>query len=114
MADQFFHLSDELFYQDFEIFGTHVSIAGFADISCGLAGDDTHVDDLGSFEGDVLLMGNGQAFGPMLQDLSTRFTSATTVELILDEPFGEGDRYLNEDREKLFDRDLEKWLREMF
>jgi hypothetical protein len=113
--DEFFYLSDALFYQDFELFGTFASVAGFADIACGLAGDDlTHVNNLAAFNNPVLLFATGQAFGPMINDLATLFTSSSRVDIITDDEFGEGDRFLSDDRKKHLDKPLIKWLKAVF
>ena len=77
------YMNAHVFYRDFETFGTLISVQHFADIACGLAGETTHTDNLAAFQGAVKLLGTGQALGPMLQDTAALFTSASSVEVVI-------------------------------
>ncbi len=46
--------------------------------------------------------------------VASLFTRASRVEVIVDVGFGEGDGYLNIDRDELSDKQLLKWLKEIF
>jgi len=50
----------------------------------------------------------------MINDLATLFTSSPGVDVITDDEFGEGDRYLNKKRKRLLDKPLINWLKAIF
>lgn len=111
------YMQAEVFYRDFETFGTLISVRHFADIACGLAGDRTHTDNLAAFQGAVKLLGTGQALGPMLQDTAALFTSASSVEVVINpHDGGEADNFLVADarRKHLTDHQLIPWIKAQF
>jgi hypothetical protein len=111
------YMNAQVFYRDFETFGTLISVQHFADIACGLAGETTHTGNLAAFQGAVKLLGTGQALGPMLQDTAALFTSASSVEVVINpQDGGEADNYLVEDalRKQLTDNQLIPWIKAQF
>ena len=111
------YMNAQVFYRDFETFGTLISVPHFADLSCGLAGETTHTGNLAAFQGAVKLLGTGQALGPMLQDTAALFTSASSVEVVINpQDGGEADNYLVEDalRKQLTDKQLIPWIKAQF
>jgi hypothetical protein len=111
------YMNAEVFYNDFETFGTLISVQHFADISCGMAGDRTHTDNLAAFQGAVLLLGTGQALGPLLQNTADLFTSASSVDIVINpQDGGEADNFLVEDarRKRLTDNQLIPWIKAQF
>ena len=111
------YMNAQVFYKDFETFGTLISVQHFADISCGLAGDTTHTHNLAAFPGAVKLLGTGQALGSMLQDTAALFTSASSVEVVINpHDGGEADNFLVDDalRRQLTDNQLIPWIKAQF
>ena len=111
------YMNAQVFYRDFETFGTLISVQHFADIACGLAGETTHTGNLAAFQGAVKFLGTGQALGPMLQDTAALFTAASSVEVVLNpHDGGEADNYLVEDalRKQLTDNQLIPWIKAQF
>jgi hypothetical protein len=111
------YMNAQVFYRDFETFGTLISVQHFADIACGLAGETTHTGNLAAFQGAVKLLGTGQALGPMLQDTAALFTSASSVEVVINpQDGGEADNYLVENalRKQLTDNQLIPWIKAQF
>jgi hypothetical protein len=79
---------DKLTYADEAL--VHANIAAFVDytatrtirdVSCSLAGDRTFSDNLGSFDGPVLMVAGGHGFGPEMLETKELMTNAqVTVE----------------------------------
>jgi pimeloyl-ACP methyl ester carboxylesterase len=111
------YMNAHVFYSDFETFGTLISVQHFADISCGMADDTTYTGNLAAFKGAVKLLGTGQALGPMLQDTAALFTSASSVDVVINpQDGGEADNFLVEDalRKQLTDNQLIPWIKAQF
>ncbi len=65
------------------------------DVSCSLAGVDTHLTaNLGAFTAPVLGIGGGRAFGPAMDDVLSRFGS-TDVTLLQEPEFGHVDHFFS-------------------
>ena len=65
------------------------------DVSCSLAGVDTHLtSNLGAFTAPVLGIGGGRAFGPAIDDVLSRFGSSS-VTLLIEPEFGHVDHFFS-------------------
>lgn len=63
------------------------------------------------------LLGTGQALGPMLQDTAALFTSASSIEVVINpHDGGEADNFLVADalRKQLTDNQLIPWIKAQF
>jgi len=79
--DRLFYADEPLVHANIRAFVDYVATRTIRDVSCGLAGDRTFTDNLGSFDGPVLIIGGGHGFGPELLETKELLTNAqVTVE----------------------------------
>lgn len=90
--------------------GNYAPIAFIRDTHCAIGGGiGKYTDDLGAFEGDVLVYGEGLGFGQMMADTAGLMTQAN-VTLSINPSFGESDRYLHADWQNEALAPLIDWL----
>ncbi len=75
-------------------FNDVLALASVRDLSCALAGDTRFVDGLDAYEGEVLLVQNGRAFGPVMDVLPGLLPRADVRRLRYD-AFGHLDALMN-------------------
>jgi pimeloyl-ACP methyl ester carboxylesterase len=75
-------------------FNDVVALASLRDFTCALAGDTRYVDGLDAYQGEVLLIENGRAFGPVMEALPPLLPQAD-VRRIRYEAFGHLDAIMN-------------------
>lgn len=93
------------------MFDSYGSVAALRDLACGLAGeDDQHYDNLGAFQGDVLMFLGGTGFGPSMLDTASLMTGAGSLTVNEHPEFGEADAYFHHDWEHEFYDPLVDWL----
>lgn len=81
------------------------------DVSCSLAGVDTHlVANLGAFTAPVLGIGGGHAFGPAIDDVLARFGS-TDVTFLLEPDFGHVDHFFTPHHRQFVEQPILRFLR---
>lgn len=85
------------------------------DIPCALAGvDTTHTANLAAFNGSVLMIGGGKAFGGFMQDQLDAFTGASDRQLLLEPEMGHVDAVFHPRHRKFIERPILRWLRDVF
>ena len=83
--DRFFYADEALVHANIRGFVDYVANRTIRDVSCSLAGDRTFTNNLGSFDGPVLMIGGGRGFGPELLDTKELLTNANvTVDYVED------------------------------
>lgn len=125
-TDSFIRLSGNPFtgtldYADIErLYGLGPLVSGYASIAfsrdthCAIGqGVSRFTDNLGAFEGDVLLIAAERGFGPLMLDTGDLFTSAN-VTIDYREGFGESDHYLNTDWRGVALAPLVDWLSSVY
>jgi pimeloyl-ACP methyl ester carboxylesterase len=107
---------DRFFYADEAL--VHANIAGFVDytatrtvrdVSCSLAGDRTFTDNLGSFDGPVLMIAGGHGFGPEMLDTKELLTDAE-VTLEYREEYGHVDHVFSTKHMQEVEHPILAWL----
>jgi hypothetical protein len=94
-AGTFTYADPERLYASIDTgFNDVLALASVRDVSCGLAGDARFVDDLHAYEGHVLLVEAGQAFGPIMAELPGLLPRAHVQRLRFD-ALGHLDAYMN-------------------
>lgn len=112
VAGTFRYASTERVITDVERFVAYSPFALVRDVSCSLAGlDTTHVDNLGAFTGKVLAIGGGGGFGTILADNLALFTSASSVDLLLEPDFGHIDHFMTPEHQRYVERPILRWIR---
>lgn len=114
--DRLFFASEErLFDNVVERFSNYTPVATARDLSCSLAGVETdYVDDLGAFQGAVLAIGGGHAFGPWLDDQLDQFTGTADKILLLTPDFGHIDHFMTPDHREYVERPIHEWALRVF
>jgi pimeloyl-ACP methyl ester carboxylesterase len=114
--EEFFFASEErLTTNVLTTFNDYVPVPILRDIPCALAGlDTTHIDDLDSYTGAVLMIGGGRAFGGAMQDQLDAFTGASSRELLLEPDFGHVDHFMSPHHRRYVERPILRWLRGLF
>ncbi|HWS90876.1 MAG TPA: hypothetical protein VN282_28155 [Pyrinomonadaceae bacterium] len=79
--DRFFYADEALVHANIAGFVDYMAVRTIRDVSCSLAGDRTFSDNLGSFDGPVLMIAAGRGFGPEMLETKELMTNAeVTVE----------------------------------
>jgi pimeloyl-ACP methyl ester carboxylesterase len=94
------------------LFDNYGSLAALRDLSCGLAGrDDSYYDNLGEFDGNVLMYVEGTGFGPAMFDTAALFTDAARMDIEYHPELGEADPYFGFGWKTTFLKPLQAWLK---
>lgn len=109
--DRFFFASEPRLYENVARFVAYSPLVLVRDVSCHLAGlDDTHVADLGDFDGAVLAIGGEHGFGPFLADQAAMFGTSDVTVLVTPE-LGHIDHFMSPRHRELVERPIEQWAR---
>jgi pimeloyl-ACP methyl ester carboxylesterase len=93
------------------LFDNYAPIAAARDLACGLAGvDQSHVDHLDQFHGDLLVFVEGAGFGQAMFDTVAALTNAKKVTIEEHPEWGESDPYFHVDWDEAFYAPLKTWL----
>jgi hypothetical protein len=112
VAGTFRYASTERVITNVERFVAYSPFALVRDVSCSLAGlDTTHVDNLGAFTGKVLAIVGGGGFGAILADNLALFTSAASVDFLLEPDFGHIDHFMTPEHQQYVERPILRWIR---
>ena len=76
LEDRFFYVDEPLLHANIATFIDYVPIKSVRDVNCGLAGETTFTDNLGSFTGPVIMFAAGHGFGSGMLDTAQLMTSA--------------------------------------
>jgi len=74
--DRFFYANESLVHQNLAGFVDYATILSLRDLNCGLAGESTFTNNLGSFNGPVIMFAAGRGFGTAMFDTAELMTSA--------------------------------------
>lgn len=109
--DRLFFASEARVYENVAgRFNAYSPIAVVRDISCSLAGiEGKYRADLGEFEGSVLAIGGGRAFGPYLDDQLAQIGS-TDKTLIVTPQFGHIDHFMTLRHRWYVERPILRWV----
>jgi len=77
VEDRFFYANEPLVHANVATFFDYVPIRSIRDVNCGLAGDTTYTNNLGSFNGPVIMFAGGHGFGPAMFSTAQLMTSAS-------------------------------------
>lgn len=93
------------------MFDNYGPLPALRDLACGLAGqDNTHVDNLSNFEGDVLVFVAGTGFGQAMFDTVGLLSGAASVTISEWPELGEADPYFHENWERVFYAPFRSWF----
>lgn len=107
--DRFFFANEALVHANLAVFVDYASVRSFRDLSCGLAGETTFTNNLGSFDGPVIMFAGGHGFGSAMLDTADLMTSAD-VSTHFNNDYGHVDFMFSTNHEKELERPIWKWL----
>jgi pimeloyl-ACP methyl ester carboxylesterase len=76
IEDRFFYVNEPLLHANISTFIDYVPIRTLRDLNCGLAGETTFTNNLGSFNGPVIMFAAGHGFGSAMFSTAQLMTSA--------------------------------------
>ena len=76
IEDRFFYVNEPLLHANIATFIDYVPIKTLRDLNCGLAGETTYTNNLGSFTGPVIMFAAGHGFGSAMFSTAQLLTSA--------------------------------------
>jgi hypothetical protein len=79
LEDRFFYANESLVHASLAGFVDYAAIRTLRDLNCGLAGETTFTNNLGSFTGPVIMFAAGHGFGSAMVDTAQLMTSATVT-----------------------------------
>ena len=106
-SDPFERVEFDTVFKIGNIAGTYTSVGMLRDIICGIAGDDTYSNNIGAYDGDVIMLGSSAGFGPDMEVLASQMPNANVVTNFIDA--AESDRYFSNARFFLADLGLAIW-----
>lgn len=77
--DRFFYADEALVHGNLATFYDYIPIRTIRDLNCGLAGETTYTNNLGSFNGPVIMFAGGHGFGTAMFSTAQLMTSATVT-----------------------------------
>ena len=112
--NRLFYADERRIYDNVESFLNYVPTSLVRDISCSLAGTETdYTANLGNYEGAVLMIGGGRAFGPYMGDQLALFGGTDKV-IRLQPDFGHIDHFMTRWHRAYVERPIYQWARRIF
>jgi hypothetical protein len=108
-ADGFTYADEALVHANIRGFVDYVATRTIRDVSCGLAGERTYSDNLGGFNGPVLMLAGGRGFGPEMLDTKALLTNAS-VTVDYREDYGHVDHVFSTKHMQEVEHPILAWL----
>ena len=77
--DRFFYADEPLVHANLATFFDYAPVRSLRDLNCGLAGETTFTNNLGSFTGPVIMFAGGHGFGSAMFSTAQQMTSASVT-----------------------------------
>ncbi len=111
VSDQFFFANESLVHGSLAGFNDYTPVRSIRDLNCGLAGDTTFTNNLGAFDGPVIMFVAGHGFGNAMLDTADLMTSAdVTINSRAD--YGHVDYVFSFNHLQELEHQIGKWLKE--
>ncbi|HEX6730355.1 MAG TPA: hypothetical protein VF074_10110 [Pyrinomonadaceae bacterium] len=107
--DRFFYANESLVHESLAGFVDYTTIRSLRDLNCGLAGETTFTNNLGSFSGPVIMFAAGHGFGSAMLDTAQLMTSAS-VTVNFNELYGHVDPMFATDHQRELEHPILNWL----
>lgn len=111
--NRFFFANESLVHGSLAGFVNYVTTRSLRDLNCGLAGETTFTNNLGSFNGPVLMFAAGHGFGTAMLDTAQLMTSAD-VTIKFKEEYGHVDFMFSTEHERELEQPIMKWIKGNF
>jgi pimeloyl-ACP methyl ester carboxylesterase len=107
--DRFFYANEPLVHANLATFFDYAPIRSIRDLNCGLAGETTFTNNLGSFNGPVIMFAGGHGFGSAMFSTAQLMTSAT-VTINFEQEYGHVDYMFSENHLQELEHPILTWL----
>ena len=111
--DRFIFADESLVHGSLAGFVDYATTRSLRDLNCGLAGETTYNNNLGSFSGPVIMFAAGHGFGTAMQDTAALMTSAT-VTMNFNPNYGHVDYMFSENHVSELEHPIMKWIKDNF
>ena len=109
LEDRFFFADEPLVHANIATFTNYTTTRSFRDLNCGLAGETTFTNNLGSFTGPVIMFAAGHGFGSAMLDTAQLMGSAD-VTIKYNGNYGHVDYMFGTNHIHELEQPLLKWL----
>ena len=109
LEDRFFYANEPLVHANIATFTNYTTIRSFRDLNCGLAGETTFTNNLGSFTGPVIMFAAGHGFGSAMLDTAQLLNSAD-VTIKYNGNYGHVDYMFSPNHVHEVEQPILKWL----
>ena len=109
IEDRFFFANEPLVHANIATFTNYTTTRSLRDLNCGLAGETTFTNNLGSFEGPVIMFVAGHGFGSAMFDTAQLMTSAD-VTINFKANYGHVDYMFSTNHVQELEQPILKWL----
>jgi hypothetical protein len=109
VEDRFFFANEPLVHNNVAVFNDYTPIKALRDLNCGLAGETTFNNNLGSFNGPVIIFAGGHGFGSAMVDTAQLLSSAD-VTINFREEYGHVDFMFSTNHLHELEHPIFNWL----
>lgn len=107
--DRFFFANEPLVHANLATFFDYTPIRSLRDLNCGLAGETTFTNNLGSFNGPVIMFAGGHGFGSAMFSTAQLMTAAA-VTINFEQEYGHVDYMFSENHLQELEHPIMTWL----
>jgi pimeloyl-ACP methyl ester carboxylesterase len=107
--DRFLFANEPLLHANLATFFDYTPIRSIRDLNCGLAGDTTFTNNLGSFNGPVMMFAGGHGFGSAMFATAQLMTSAS-VTINFEQEYGHVDYMFSNNHLHELEHPILTWL----
>jgi pimeloyl-ACP methyl ester carboxylesterase len=109
IEDRFFYANEPLLHANIATFIDYLPIRTLRDLNCGLAGETTFTNNLGSFTGPVIMFAAGHGFGSAMFSTAQLMTSAD-VTINFKAEYGHVDYMFSNKHQQELEHPILSWL----
>jgi hypothetical protein len=109
IEDRFIYANEPLVHANLATFFDYTPIRSLRDLNCGLAGETTFTNNLGSFHGPVIMFAGGHGFGSAMFSTAQLMTSAN-VTINSNQEYGHVDYMFAKDHLHDLEHPIHTWL----
>lgn len=109
LEDRFFYANEPLVHANVSTFLDYTPIKSMRDLNCGLAGETTFTNNLGSFSGPVIMFAGGHGFGSAMFSTAQLMTSAS-VTINFKQEYGHVDYMFSNNHLHELEHPILSWL----
>ena len=109
VEDRFFYANEPLVHANVATFLDYTPIKSMRDLNCGLAGETTFTNNLGSFSGPVIMFAGGHGFGSAMFD-TAQLMSAANVTINFKSEYGHVDYMFSNNHLQELEHPILSWL----